>query len=106
MEINGSEATFEFTTGKWNGSLLGTRRSRPRTSADPPEYVWPGSPRDPAVGDPLISFRWDQAVEFINAIREGRDCALTFHDGARAQAVMSAAVDSAQTRSWVDLPNL
>jgi len=108
VEINGSEATFEFTTGKWNelqhGKLGGPGLAPLQI---PPEfYVWPGSPRDPAVGDPLVSFRWDQAVEFINAIREGRDCALTFHDGARAQAVMSAAVDSAQTRSWVDLPSL
>jgi len=35
-----------------------------------------------SVGDPLVSFRYDQAVEFINAIREQRPCALSFHHGA------------------------
>jgi predicted dehydrogenase len=107
VEINGSEATFEFTTGKWNelqhGKLGGPGLAPLMV---PPEfYVWPGSPRDPNIGDPLVSFRWDQAVEFINAIREERDCAITFRDGARAQAVMSSAVTSAETRSWVDLPD-
>jgi hypothetical protein len=92
--------------GKWNelqhGKLGGPGLAPLQI---PPEfYVWPGSPRDPSVGDPLVSFRWDQAVEFVNAIREHRDCAITFHDGARAQGVMSAAVESAQTRAWIDLP--
>ena len=56
------------------------------------------------MGDPLISFRYDQAIEFINAIREQRPCAETFHDGARAQAVMDAAVRSTELRQWVELP--
>jgi predicted dehydrogenase len=105
VEINGSEATFEFTTGKWNELQYG-KAGGPGLQAltVPPEfYVWPGSPRDPGVGDPLVSFRYDQAVEFVNAIREQRDCALTFHDGARMQEVTDAAVRSAETRAWVDL---
>ncbi|MHB1305687.1 MAG: Gfo/Idh/MocA family protein [Limisphaerales bacterium] len=106
VEINGSEGTFEFTTGKWN-ELQAGRRGGPglRPLAVPPEFwVWPGSPRDPAAGDPLVAFRYDQAAEFINAIREQRPCAVTFHDGARAQAVMDAAIRSAETRQWVELP--
>ena len=106
VEINGSEATFEFTTGKWNELQQG-RAGGPgmKPLEIPPEFhVWPGSPRDPGAGDPLISFRYDQAVEFINAIREQRPCALTFHDGARVQEVMDAAVRSAEIRQWVDLP--
>jgi predicted dehydrogenase len=105
VEINGSEATFEFTTGKWNElqhGKLGGPGLRPLEV--PPEfYVWPGSPRDPGVGDPLISFRYDQAIEFVNAIREQRPCCVTFHDGIRAQAVMDAVVHSAETRQWIDL---
>jgi predicted dehydrogenase len=66
-------------------------------------WVWPGSKRDPSVGDPLVSFRYDQAIEFINAIREQRPCSITFHDGARAQTVMDAAVHSAQTGQWITL---
>ena len=53
----------------------------------------------------LVTFRYDQAVEFVNAIREQRPCAVTFHDGARAQSVMDAAVLSAETRQWIDLPS-
>lgn len=106
VEINGSEATFEFTTGKWNELQHGKVGGPGLAPLIIPKefHVWPGSPRDPGVGDPLISFRYDQAIEFINAIREQRPCAVTFHDGARAQAVMDAAVRSTELRQWVDLP--
>ena len=66
-------------------------------------WTWPGSPRDPGAGDPLITFRYDQAWEFVDAIRSQRSCNPNFHDGARAQAVMDAAVKSAETRQWVEL---
>lgn len=105
VEINGSEATFEFTTGRWDQLQTG-RKGGPglSTLSVPKEFwVWPGSPRDPAQGDPLVTFRYDQAVEFVNAIREQRACAVTFADGARAQAVMDAAVASASGRGWLEL---
>lgn len=105
VEINGSEATFEFTTGRWN-ELLAGKVGGPglQPLAVPREFwTWPGSNRDPSVGDPLVSFRYDQAIEFVNAIREQRPCSVTFRDGARGQAVMDAAVESARTRSWIDL---
>ena len=105
VEINGSEASFSFTTGSWNTlqwGKLGGPGMEPLTI--PREFfTWPGSPRDPGVGDPLVTFRYDQAVEFVNAIREQRDCAVNFHDGAKAQAVMEVAVRSAEVRQWVDL---
>ncbi|MBI3415712.1 MAG: Gfo/Idh/MocA family oxidoreductase [Verrucomicrobia bacterium] len=106
VELNGSAASFSFTTGCWNELQFG-KVDGPGLKALPiPRefFTWPGSPRDPGVGDPLITFRYDQAVEFVNAIREQRPCSVTFHDGARAQAVMNAAVTSAETRVWVDLP--
>ena len=107
VELNGSEGTYEFTTGKWNelqyGKLGGPGL---KTLTIPREFfVWPGSPRDPGVGDPLVTFRYDQAVEFINAIREQRPCSVTFHDGARTQAVLDGALKSAETRQWIELPN-
>ncbi len=108
VEINGSEGTYEFTTGKWNELQCGKRGGpglKPLTI--PREFfVWPGSPRDPGVGDPLVSFRYDQAVEFVNAIREQRPCSVTFHDGACAQAVMEAALKSTETKQWVELGQL
>ena len=105
VEINGSEASFSFTTGCWNELQFG-KLGGPGMKALPiPKefYVWPGSPRDPGVGDPLVSFRYDQAVEFVNAIREQRPCSVTLRDGAKAQAVIDAAVKSAEIRQWVDL---
>ncbi len=105
VEINGAEGSFEFTTGRWDRLLAG-RRGGPGMEplAVPREFwTWPGSPRDPAVGDPLIAFRYDQAVEFVNAIRDQRPCAVPFHAGARVQAVVDAAVESAAAGGWVTL---
>jgi predicted dehydrogenase len=72
-----------------------------------PEEFWkvPGSPRDPRQGDPLVTFRYDQAWEFIDAIRNRRPCSPNFHDGARASAVTDAAMKSAENKQWVDLEN-
>ena len=106
VELNGSEASFSFTTGSWNELQFG-KVGGPglKALAIPKEfYTWPGSPRDPGVGDPLVSFRYDQAVEFVNAIREQRSCSVTFHDGARMQSVTDAALRSTAARQWVDLP--
>ena len=64
----------------------------------------PRSPRDARQGDPLVTFRYDQAFEFIDAIRNQRPCVPSFHDGARAQAVTDAAVKSTETRGWMELP--
>ncbi len=105
VEINGSEASFAFTTGSWN-TLQWGKAGGPglETLTIPREFfTWPGSPRDPGAGDPLVTFRYDQAFEFIDAIRSERPCTPSFHDGARAQAVMEAAVRSAEIRQWIDL---
>ena len=107
VELNGSEGTFEFTTGKWK-ELQHGRRGGPGLAplAVPPEFwTWPGSPRDPLVGDPLVTFRYDQAFEFIDAIRNQRPCVPSFHDGAQTQAVMDAAVKSAESQAWVEVAN-
>lgn len=105
VEINGSLASFSFTTGCWNELQYGkVGGSGLRALPVPREFhVWPGSPRDPGVGDPLVSFRYDQAIEFVNAIREQRPCAVTLHDGAETQKVIDAAVKSAEGGQWVEL---
>lgn len=106
VEINGSAASFSFTTGTWNELMYGKQGGPGLAKLEVPKefWVWPGSRRDPSVGDPLVSFRYDQAIEFINAIREQRACAVTFHDGARTQAVMDAALESAEKGQWIQLP--
>jgi predicted dehydrogenase len=105
VEVNGSERSYVFITGEWNKLQTGKLNGPGLESIDVPRefWTWPGSPRDPGHGDPLVTFRYDQAWEFIDAIRSKRPCVPSFHDGARALAVMDAAVKSAQTRQWVDL---
>ena len=105
VELNGSAGSFSFTTGTWNQLYHGKLGGPGLTPLDVPSefWVWPGSQRDPSQGDPLVTFRYDQAIEFINAIREQRPCAITFHDGAETQAVIDAAVKSAEIGQWVTL---
>ena len=43
------------------------------------------------------------AFEFIDAIRNQRPCVPSFHDGARAQAVMDAGHRSAALQAWVEV---
>ena len=105
VEINGSERSFVFVTGQWNQLQTG-RVGGPGLEPLPvPEeyWRWPGSPRDPRAGDPLVTFRYDQTWEFVSAIREQRPCVPDFFDGARVQSVMDAAVASAVSRQWVEL---
>jgi predicted dehydrogenase len=105
VEINGSERSFVFITGDWNKLQTGKVGGPGMETIEIPREFrkLPGAPRDPAQGDPLVTFRYDQAWEFVNAIRNQHPCNPSFHDGARAQAVMDAAVKSAETRQWVDL---
>jgi predicted dehydrogenase len=105
VEINGSEATFEFTTGKWDELQYGKRGGPGLAPLPVPRefWTWPGSPRDPGVGDPLVAFRYDQAFEFVDAIRSGRPAKPSFQEGVAAQAVMDGALQSAATGQWVNL---
>lgn len=105
VEVNGSESSFVFITGDWDKLQTGRAGGSGLETIPVPKEFWklPGSPRDTAVGDPLVTFRHDQIWEFVDAIRNQRDCVPDFYDGARAQAVMDAAVLSAKTRQWVDV---
>jgi predicted dehydrogenase len=107
VEVNGSDASFVFTTSQWNTLQTGKVGGSGLEPLPVPQsfWRWPGSPRDPHAGDPLVTFRYDQAWEFIDAIREQRPCVPSFHDGLRAQQVMDAAIRSAESRQWIDLPH-
>jgi predicted dehydrogenase len=105
VEVNGSQASAVFITGKWNELQMG-RAGGPGLEIVPVPrefWTWPGSPRDPGQGDPLVTFRYDQAFEFVDAIRNQRPCVSSLHDGVRVQQVMGAAIHSAETRRWVEL---
>lgn len=108
VEVNGSEGTIVFQLEQPH-QLQVTRRgeARLRTVPVPREFLtWPGSPRNPADGDPLFNFRYDQTFEFIDAIRQGRACRPSFYDGAAAQGVMDAAVESVASGAWVKVKRL
>jgi len=105
VEVNGSERSVVFITGDWNKLQTGAAGGPGLETITIPEefWRWPGSPRDPRIGDALVTFRYDQAWEFIDAIRSQRPCSPSFHDGARAQSVTDAAVHSSETGQWAEV---
>lgn len=105
-EINGSDASIVYCLGQKQELMIGRRGSSGLEVLPVPDefLVWPGSRRDPHKGDPLFTFRYDQSVEFINAIRQERPCVPSLLDGARAQAIIDATVVSAREKRWIDLP--
>ncbi len=104
-EVNGSEGTIAYTTQKPLQLQIGKKGDVDlHTVMVPDEFlVWPGSTRDPRQGDPLVTFRYDQNFEFIDAIRNQRPCRPSFAEGVRAQAVMEAAITSSREKRWVDV---
>lgn len=105
VEVNGSEGTIVYSTQKPIELQIGKTGDADLRRIDVPRefLVYPASPRQPGAGDPLVTFRYDQTAEFIDAIVNQRPCSPSFIDGARAQAVMEAALQSAEQRRWVDV---
>jgi len=103
--VNGSEGTIVYSTQKPVELQIGKEGDADLHRIDVPRefLVYPKSPRKPGEGDPLVTFRYDQTAEFIDAIVNERPCWPSFKDGARAQAVMDAAIQSAEQRRWVDV---
>jgi predicted dehydrogenase len=105
VEVNGSEATVVYSTQRPIELWFGRKGDPDLHRVDVPRefLVYPKSPRKPGEGDPLVTFRYDQTAEFIDAIVNHRPCSPSFADGVRAQAVMEAALQSAKQRRWVDV---
>jgi predicted dehydrogenase len=100
VEVNGRERSFVFTTANWNTLQTGKAGGPGLDTIDVPREFWP---RELGNGDPLVTFRYDQAWEFVDAIRNQRPCRPGFEEGARAQAVMDAAMRSVETMKWEHL---
>jgi predicted dehydrogenase len=64
---------------------------------------YPGSPRNPRVDDPLLGYKFDQGVAFLQAIRGVTADYPTFRDAAEAQRVVDAVEVAARERRWVDV---
>jgi predicted dehydrogenase len=80
------------------------RRQHWATVEVPPDLaVYPGSPRNPRVDDPLLGYKYDQGVAFVRAIRGESNDYPTFRDGAATQAVVDAVDLSAQERRWISV---
>jgi predicted dehydrogenase len=105
VEVNGPEGTIVYSTQRPLTLRIGKRGGTDLETIDVPKefLVAEGSSRDPSTGDPLVTFRYDQNFEFIDAIRNGRSCRPSFREGARTQAVMDAALKSAEKRQWVQV---
>ncbi|RLS42723.1 MAG: gfo/Idh/MocA family oxidoreductase, partial [Planctomycetota bacterium] len=65
--------------------------------------VIPGSPRNPDEGNPSTVFRYDLVYELTSAIVEDRPAIPGFDHGAIAQGVADAVLESADTKTWVDV---
>ena len=105
-EVNGSEGSLVYSLSTPH-QLLGAKQGA--AGLQPIEVprafrVWPGSARDPDAGDALVTFRYDQDVEFLRAILDGRPCEPGFREGAAVQAVMDTAVRSALEQRWLEVP--
>jgi predicted dehydrogenase len=100
-EVNGSEGTLIYELLHPH-RLLGSRRegALEEMPVPPAALTYSGEPLEPGL-DPLQAFRWDQNAEFIEAIRDGRPCVPSFHDGVRVQEVVDAIVESARERRSV-----
>jgi predicted dehydrogenase len=106
-EINGTKASAAYHLHTPHQLLIGGRREPYEIVPVPSEFLTrPGSPRDPSEGDPVRTFRYDQAWEFVSAIREERPCQPSFWHGMRAQAVAEAIVTADRERRWVDIPSV
>ena len=103
-ELNGTKASAVYQLHNPHQILFSHRAESYQIRPVPTEFLKRSdSPRDPNEGDPLIRFRYDQAWEFISAIREGRECSPSFYHGMRAQAVADAILEAADSRKWIDV---
>jgi predicted dehydrogenase len=107
-EVNGSEGTLIYTLTKPNELQVGRKGGAGLETVPVPEEFLkiPGSPRDVHTGYPVIAFRWDQDFEFIDAILNNRPAVPSFAEGARCQAVMTAALESDEQSKWVQVPTI
>ncbi len=104
VELNGSEGSLVYSTQSPNELKIGKKSGGALETVQVPRELltWPGSPRDPSQGDTRVSFRYDQGFEFIDAIVNQRECRPSFKEGAEAQRVMDAAVQSSDERRWIE----
>ena len=109
-EVNGSRGSAVYKLTEPNTILLGGPAfdTESLTQVDVPEaFLAPEhSPRDPNDGVPSTVFRYDLVYELTSAIVEDRPAVPDFVDGAKAQAVADAVLQSSADAGWVDLTGM
>lgn len=104
VEINGPKGSFKFLLHEPTTLYYAAQGERYEAQPVPDEFLkMPGFPRDPHEGEPAQTFRWDQAWEFVSAIREGRQAVPSFREGVQTQKVLDAALKSSETGQWITL---
>jgi predicted dehydrogenase len=63
----------------------------------------PGSPRNPRLDDPLVGYKLDQGVVFLQAVRGETTDYPTFRDGAEAQRVVDGLDRAFVERRWIEI---
>ncbi len=107
FEVYGTEGTVIYHLHRPHEILLGRPDGVLETIQVPREFLtYPGTPRDPFVGDPRTTFRYDQDHAFVQAIVQGRGDIPTFYAGMRCQAVIDAVLQSAQERRWIEVADV
>eukprot|EP01127_Copromyxa_protea_P011838 TRINITY_DN3013_c0_g3_i1.p1 TRINITY_DN3013_c0_g3~~TRINITY_DN3013_c0_g3_i1.p1 ORF type:complete len:653 (-),score=180.09 TRINITY_DN3013_c0_g3_i1:46-2004(-) len=106
-EVNGSLGTAVYQLQDPYHILFGTHGGSLEKLAVPEELlVISGSPRVPSEGVPSTVFRYDQMYEFVSAIVEKRPAQPSFIEGASAQVVADAVIQSSDLRRWIDIAPL
>lgn len=107
FEVYGTEGTVIYHLHRPHEVMIGRPNGVLETVQVPHEFLtYPGSPRDPLVGNPTTAFRYDEDFAFVQAIVNGSDDIPTFYDGMRCQAVIDSVLLSAQERRWVDVADV
>ncbi|GHO78338.1 oxidoreductase [Ktedonobacter sp. SOSP1-85] len=107
FEVYGTEGTLIYHLHRPHEVLVGHPDGTLEVREVPREFlVYPDSPRNPSLGEPTVTFRYDQDFAFIQAILTGGNDIPTFYDGMRCQAVIDAVLQSARERRWVDVPDV
>jgi predicted dehydrogenase len=111
IELDGTNGSISLSLqNPWSltGALGedGCNPAAPSRPYDVPEEFLKlaGSPRDIHAHDRRWGYRYDQAFHFVESVRLRVARAPSFVDGLRCQAVLDAAIESARTRQWVEIP--
>jgi predicted dehydrogenase len=109
MEFHGSAGTlYNFIDWQQTQQVRGLKAGDTGGAQilEVPEIVWQGARQDDPVETYHDIFRNQNHMtrQFIHAAAEGNQVQPNFREGARVQQLIEAAVESAKTRCWVDVP--